>query len=351
MLAVIALMYSKQALGLMFHEIGGLILIGAFFIHKGLNFEWIRRVTVRLFRADKRTRLLWIVDALMLLGFLAVGVSGILISKVAFPGLAVRGGPWKAVHYGGAALSLILVGVHLGLHLNFLKGTLSRWVRLPRVVAALVTVAVMAYGVYGLSSTSFLRWLSMPFAAAEGGEGYRGGGTFPGDRASGGQDALYAQDAAGGVQPDGTGDPVYGDTSAQTADGSQSLADFASGAQVADVQPPSASDPSAKAADVQPPSASDPPIEAADSLTADAAIAGESSAGETGSRGNQARGKGEGQRGMGSGGPGGHEASGSFASALTTLAQFFSITFLFAALTAFADIALRRKKQRAHALR
>lgn len=274
MLAVTALMYSSHALGMAFHEFGGLALIGVFFIHKGLNFEWIRRVTARLFRVDGRTRVKWIVDALLLLGFLAVGVSGILISKVAFSGLATQGGPWKAIHYGSATLSLILVGVHMGLHLDFLKGVFSRWVRLPRVVAALLTVAVMASGVYGLATTSFFRWLSMPFtASAGGGEGFHGGS---------GENGLRGD--KGGQFPDEN----------QAADG--------------------------------------------DSAT-DSAIAqtsGEDSA--TGQVSGSVKGLGD---------PGSRESAGSITGALSTLAQFASIAFLFAALTAFLDAALRRKKRQA----
>ncbi len=58
-------------------------------------------------------------------------------------------------------------------------------VRLPRMVAALLTVAVMAYVVYGLAATSFVRWPSMPFTASSGrGEGFggRGENSLRGDR-------------------------------------------------------------------------------------------------------------------------------------------------------------------------
>ncbi len=269
MLAVIALMYRKQALGLAFHEIGGLLLIGIFFVHKGLNFKWIRRVTVKLRTADNRTRLMWIVDALMLVSFLIVGVSGIMISKVAFPGLAVQGGPWKSLHYGCAALSLILVGVHLGLHYRYLKGIFSRWIRLPRAVAAVLVLFLMAYGAYGVAATSFTRWLAMPFSAdAQRGEGSRGG-NFPG---------------------------------AQPADASQS----SESTQSVDATLPE---------------------------------------GESDGSGRD-RAPGDGQ----SFGRGGHEEpSGSALGALSTLAQFTSIAFLFAALTALIDRALRKKSRLAGA--
>ena len=281
MLAVIALMYRKQALGLAFHEIGGLLLIGIFFVHKGLNFKWIRRVTVKLRTADNRTRLMWIVDALMLVAFLIVGVSGIMISKVAFPGLAVQGGPWKSLHYGCAALSLILVGVHLGLHYRYLKGIFSRWIRLPRAVAAVLVLFLMAYGAYGVAATSFTRWLAMPFSAdAQRGEGSRGG-NFPG---------------------------------AQPADASQS-------------------------------SESTVPIDASQPSESTQSVDATLPEGESDGSGRD-RAPGDGQ----SFGRGGHEEpSGSALGALSTLAQFTSIAFLFAALTALIDRALRKKSRLAGA--
>ena len=270
MIIVISLMYSKQALGLAFHEIGGLALIGVFFIHKGLNFTWIRRVTVKLKTADARTRLQWIVDAMMLFSFLLVGISGILMSKVAFPGLAVQGGPWKSIHYGCAALSLILVGVHLGLHFNYLKGIFSRWVRLPRIAAVALAAVIFAYGVYGIATTSFTRWLAMPFtASAEGSGEPRGGGQFP--------DATVAED--------------------------QSSSELAAAS-----------------------SDDEPSAQGSASSESDASQTSETEVAQTSARFPQGNGQDmDGGHGGDSAGVGG---------AIRTLAQFFSIAFAFAALTA-----------------
>lgn len=269
MLAAIALMYSKQALGLAFHEIGGLALIGVFFIHKGLNFSWIVRVTQKLRTANGRIRLMWLVDALMLVAFLLVGISGILISKIAFPGLAVQGGSWKSIHYSCAALALILVGVHLGLHANYLMGTLFRRIRWNRAVAIALSAVILVYGVYGIASTSFTRWLVMPFSSGAQGGGQHGerNGQFPGSSE---------------------------DAEAETTGEAQTAAD--------DSAAVSASDES------------------------------------TGS--SQGNGQGNGLVGGDRGGQ-----SGSFAGALGTFAQFFSITFVFAALTALLDRLLGRKKR------
>ncbi len=311
MLAVIALMYRKQALGLAFHEIGGLLLIGIFFVHKGLNFKWIRRVTVKLRTADNRTRLMWIVDALMLVAFLIVGVSGIMISKVAFPGLAVQGGPWKSLHYGCAALSLILVGVHLGLHYRYLKGIFSRWIRLPRAVAAVLVLFLMAYGAYGVAATSFTRWLAMPFSAdAQRGEGSRGG-NFPGAQPA---DASQSSESTQSV------DATLPVDASQSVDATLPIDAFQS-------------------------SESTVPIDASQPSESTQSVDATLPEGESDGSGRD-RAPGDGQ----SFGRGGHEEpSGSALGALSTLAQFTSIAFLFAALTALIDRALRKKSRLAGA--
>ncbi len=289
MMIVLALMYSKRALGMGFHEIGGLILIGVFLIHKGLNFSWIRRVTVKLAKADGRTRLMWIVDALMLVAFLLIGLSGILISKVALPRLAVQGGSWKVIHYSASAVALILVGVHLGLHYNYLKGIFSRRIKLPKLVAVALTVVIMAYGGYGIATTAFTRWLVMPFStSAQGGQGARDG-QYPGMMEQHSGEGTVAQDSE-------TNDTsavtviTQTDASAQTSGDAEPMMDTAEANSLTDTQEGFLGRPDGMA------------------------------------------GHAEGQQ-------------GSIGSALETLAQYFSITFLFAAMTALIDRLLRKRKE------
>ena len=294
MMIVLALMYSKRALGMGFHEIGGLILIGVFLIHKGLNFSWIRRVTVKLAKADGRTRLMWIVDALMLVAFLLIGLSGILISKVAFPSLAVQGGSWKVIHYSASAVALILVGVHLGLHYNYLKGIFSRRIKLPKLVAVALTVVIMAYGGYGIATTAFTRWLAMPFStSAQGGQGARDG-QYPGMMEQRSGEGTVAQDSE-------TNDASAVTLIKQTDASAQTSGD------------------------------AEPMMDTAASDAADANSLTDTQEGFLG-RPDGMAGHAEGQQ-------------GSIGSALETLAQYFSITFLFAAMTALIDRLLRKRKK------
>ena len=164
MLILLVLMYKKQVISLEFHEIGGLALIGLFVIHHLVNAKWIGAVTRRLFAKGTPglVRARYIVDVLLLLAFLAIGVTGVLISKVVFS-LHVAGN-FKTLHYFASVLAILLMGVHLGLHADFLFGKLLRkdTNKAAKIALAVVLSALIAFGGYSLTTTSFLRYLAAP---------------------------------------------------------------------------------------------------------------------------------------------------------------------------------------------
>ena len=213
MVAVLALLYRKQAISLAFHEVAGLALLGVFAIHILLNGKWVRGAAARLFSrgTPARARLLCLIDALLLVCFVLIGVSGVLISKVVFSFGA--GGAWKSIHYFCAALSLILMGVHLGLHSAWIGGMLKKLLPLPqkaaRVLAVLLTVVLCGYGVWSFSTSGFGGWITAPFSAAQAGEGMgagggqgQAGGSAGGHGFGAGDGAEDAQSASQGALPD-----------------------------------------------------------------------------------------------------------------------------------------------------
>ncbi|MEA4869955.1 MAG: DUF4405 domain-containing protein [Christensenella sp.] len=168
MLVLLALMYRKQAISIAFHEIGGLALIGLFLIHHLVNAKWIGSATRKLFHRGMPAlvRARYIVDALLLAAFLAVGVTGVLISKVVFS-LHVQGN-FKMLHDFSAALAVILMGVHLGLHADSIFGRLLRRdaSKAARAMLCIGLAAMIAFGAYSLFTTSFIRLLTAPLQSA-----------------------------------------------------------------------------------------------------------------------------------------------------------------------------------------
>ena len=233
MLILLVLMYRKQAISLAFHEIGGLALIGLFLIHHLVNGKWIAAVTRRLFskRLSGYARACCIVNILLLLAFLTVGVTGALISKVVFS-LHVSGS-WKTLHYFSAALAVVLMGVHLGLHADFLFGKLLKKgaKKIAKIAFAVILAAMLAFGGYSLATSNFISFLAAPLQAssfAHGAVQPSGEIALDGDGGQRPMDLSELPDAgtetnpAGPTQPDG-GTPPQDAQSGADGSGSQAF--------------------------------------------------------------------------------------------------------------------------------
>jgi len=169
MLILLVLMYRKQVISLQFHEIGGLALIGLFLIHNLINGRWITATTRKLFAKGTpgMVRARYIVDALLLVAFLAVGITGVLINKTLFT-LHV-GGNAKTLHYFASAVAIILMGVHLGLHADYIFGKLFKKGanKIAKIATAALLAAMVAFGGYSLVTTQFVSFLAAPLQAGQ----------------------------------------------------------------------------------------------------------------------------------------------------------------------------------------
>lgn len=110
-------------LGHAVHEWAGLIIAAAVIAHIVINWSCIKTITLRFFRHLKfRTRLVYILNLLMFLGFLAIVVSGMYISKtIDFSWLGINrsaGTSWKLIHTSSAYLTFLLAGVHIGINFH-----------------------------------------------------------------------------------------------------------------------------------------------------------------------------------------------------------------------------------------
>ncbi len=217
MLVLLVLMYRKQVISMAFHEIGGLALIGLFVIHNLINGRWITATTRKLFAKGTpgMVRARYIVDALLLIAFLTVGITGVLINKTLFT-LHV-GGNAKTLHYFASAVAIILMGVHLGLHADYIFGKLFKKGanQIAKIITAVLLTGLVAFGGYSLVTTQFVSFLSAPLQTAQFSRGafqpsgdlaLDGSGDLPSDISelpefAEGEDAAEPPQSADGTQP------------------------------------------------------------------------------------------------------------------------------------------------------
>ena len=128
-LAVILLM-DPHATGLSVHEWGGLVICAVFLVHALLNWKWIACITGRFFtRLPGKSRINYCIDALLVVGFFLIVLSGMAIAKtIDFAWLSLPGTwPfWRNLHLFASLVTLLAVGAHVGLHWKWVTRQFKR---------------------------------------------------------------------------------------------------------------------------------------------------------------------------------------------------------------------------------
>jgi hypothetical protein len=123
---------NPPLMGLAVHEWLGLAFAAALVAHLVLHWEWMVVATRRLFsRRGRALRLNYAVDAILFVALTAAVLSGLMISRHVLAVLGLPSQParaWRGIHSLAANVSIAAMGVHLGLHWNWLALNLPRLV-------------------------------------------------------------------------------------------------------------------------------------------------------------------------------------------------------------------------------
>ena len=116
--------------GLAIHEWLSLALAGTIIVHLLLNWEWIVNVTKRLFiKATNGARINYALNWLLFIDGILIMLSGIMISESAMPALGIAlpmNFAWRSLHDMSANLALLIMGLHLAMHWNWIVTTFKR---------------------------------------------------------------------------------------------------------------------------------------------------------------------------------------------------------------------------------
>lgn len=150
-----ALLFNTKIMGgLLFHESVGLGIGVGFLAHILLNAQWVKNVTLKFFerKLSGKTRMGYFLNILLLIAVIVIIVSGLMISRIIFPSFqAVDQHGFKALHLGVSYLALIIVGMHVGLHWQWIAGMIKKVfkVQSARLMHVLVRVALVLVIFFG----------------------------------------------------------------------------------------------------------------------------------------------------------------------------------------------------------
>lgn len=162
---IFAFLFNKTVFGGMaFHEIAGLAIGFAVIIHLILNLKWIKNVTSAILKKETpiKTKIGYVVNLLLLLDILTIIISGICISKVVFSNFNLHNNIFdKNTHTAAAYTALLLIGIHVGLHWNWVMNTFKNIVKINTqnkafdYASKLAAVLILVFGLYNIVTVNY----------------------------------------------------------------------------------------------------------------------------------------------------------------------------------------------------
>jgi hypothetical protein len=134
-LVVFLVVFEPVVTGLAIHEWLALAFAGVLIVHILSHWDWVVSVTTSFFKKlSLSSRLNYLINALLFIGFTVAVFSGLMISEAVLPFLGLKSGHapvWRPLHDLSADVTLILVGLHFALHWHWIANTVWHVVFAP----------------------------------------------------------------------------------------------------------------------------------------------------------------------------------------------------------------------------
>ncbi|MCK9192087.1 MAG: DUF4405 domain-containing protein [Sphaerochaetaceae bacterium] len=167
------ILYDRGSTGMSIHEIAGLTMLSLCVVHVVIHPKYVVNTTRKAFSRgsglSKKARFSYMLSFLMALAFILMIVSSISISQVVFNN---RGTIFmKHLHRMLAALLLLMVGIHLGLHYKMI----ARKLKMNKIVSIIMIASALIFGIYSLSTGKYISYLTSAVSSAEEHASFQGG--------------------------------------------------------------------------------------------------------------------------------------------------------------------------------
>jgi uncharacterized protein DUF4405 len=121
--------------GIAVHEWLSIAFGAAIVAHLLLHWQWIVEVAKRFFgKTQWSARANYLLNTLLFIDITIVIFTGLMISEAALPLIGVhvvRGFAWRRLHDASANLSLLLIGLHVALHWQWIVSAVKRFATAP----------------------------------------------------------------------------------------------------------------------------------------------------------------------------------------------------------------------------
>lgn len=172
---MVLLMYLSFT-GVAIHEIIGIGVFILFFIHKALNFKWIKAITKNIINGNvinKTIKLRYVLDILLLIDILLITISGVFISQVLFINLFSISFNWSDFHHFFSTFGFLLILIHILLHykeisIMFKKKLSTEENKFKKVGYYLLLIILIGLPIKVIFSKVFINYLTKPFIKDKG---------------------------------------------------------------------------------------------------------------------------------------------------------------------------------------
>lgn len=153
------LLFNIGLIGNLNHEILGMTIGILIIIHIILNFKWIKQVTKNFKKVNRKTKVMYVIDILIMLIYLGSIICGILISDQIFNFQMSSNLVLVLLHLTLGRLAIIVMFIHLGLHLDR-AFTKIKSKKLKKVIYAIYVIIVLLIAIYFIYTlTHSFQWM------------------------------------------------------------------------------------------------------------------------------------------------------------------------------------------------
>lgn len=149
--------YSRVFIDPLYHEIFGIVLVALMIIHLYLNRNYLKNIFKGKYNATRIIML--IVNILFILAFILASVFGILSSDDLLDFLNIRNPLIVKLHKSISYISLILMGIHLGINLNTMVIGLKKKIK-NKMLLCFVGSLIVLYGIYSFLKLDILKHIT-----------------------------------------------------------------------------------------------------------------------------------------------------------------------------------------------